>query len=104
MSQKLPVNSLKWKTDMFIFDEEFIKNYDENSNKGYINGADVEYPKDLHALHSYLSFLPGRMKINKCNKLACNLYNKKIFCPHKSLKTGIGSWTSFKKSVQSDYI
>ena len=29
------------------FDEEFIKNYDEDSNKGYILEVDVEYPKDL---------------------------------------------------------
>ena len=26
MSQKLRVNGFEWKTDMFIFDEEFIKN------------------------------------------------------------------------------
>ena len=32
------------------FDEEFIKNYDEDSNKGYILEVDVKYPKDLHNL------------------------------------------------------
>ena len=32
------------------FDEEFIKNYDEESNKGYILKVDVEYPKDSHNL------------------------------------------------------
>ena len=58
------------------FDEEFIKNYDENSNKGYIPEVTIDYPKDLHDLHSDLPFLLERMKINKCNKLVCNLYDK----------------------------
>ena len=51
------------------FNEDFIKNYDEDSDKGYIFEADVEYPKNLHDSHSDLLFLPGRLKINKCNKL-----------------------------------
>ena len=51
---KITCKWLKMETDMSIFDEEFTKNYDENSNKGHILGADVEYPKDLHDLHSYL--------------------------------------------------
>ena len=59
------------------FDEDFLKNYDEDSNKGYILEVDVEYPKDLHDLHSDLPFLSEIMKIKKCNKLVCNLHNKK---------------------------
>ena len=34
------------------FDEYFIKNYDEDSNKGYTFEVDVEYPKDLHDFYS----------------------------------------------------
>ena len=45
------------------FDEGFMKNYDEDSNKGYILEVDVEYPKDLHNLHSDLPFLSERTKI-----------------------------------------
>ena len=82
MSQKLPVNSFKWKTNMLKFHEEFIKNYDEDSDKGYILEVDVEYPKDLHDLHSDLPFLPEKMKINKCNKLVCNMYDKNLCCSH----------------------
>ena len=59
------------------FVEQFIKNYDEYSNKGYNLEVDVEYPKNLHNLHSDLLFLSKRMKIKKCNKLLCNLYDKK---------------------------
>ena len=53
------------------FNEDFIKNYDEDSNKGYILTADVEYPKNLHDLHNDLPFLPKRMTINKYSKLVC---------------------------------
>ena len=76
MSKKLPVNGFKW-TDSDEINEEFIKNYIENDNKGYILEVDVRYPKRLHELHSNLPFLSERMKIEKCNKLVCNLLNKK---------------------------
>ena len=77
MSQKLPVYSFKWITNMSIFDEEFIKNYDGDSDKGCIFEVIIYYPKDLHDLHNHLPFLPERMKINKCNKLLFNSYHKK---------------------------
>ena len=47
--------------------EEYIKNYNENSKKGYILEVDVKYPKRLHVLYSDLPFLPKTMKIDKCN-------------------------------------
>ena len=45
------------------FNEQFIENYDEDSNKGYILQVDVEYSKDLHNLHIHLTLLSKRMKI-----------------------------------------
>ena len=72
MSKKLPVNGFKW-TNIHKINEEFIKNYNENDNLGYILEVDVRYPKRLHELHSDLPFLSERMKIDKCNKLVCNL-------------------------------
>ena len=47
MSQKLPVTNFKWieKDDISKFDEEFIKNYDEDSDQGYILDVDVKYPE-----------------------------------------------------------
>ena len=33
MSQKLPVNGFKWKNNMLNFNEDFIKHYDEDSDK-----------------------------------------------------------------------
>ena len=29
------------------FNKDFIKNYDENNNKGYILEVDVQYPKKI---------------------------------------------------------
>ena len=98
MSQKLPVNSFKWKQNMLKFNEEFIRNYDEDSDKGYILEVYVEYPKDLHDLHDDLSYLPEKMKINKCNKLACNMYDKKNYVVHiKILKEALDHGLVFKK-------
>ena len=41
--------------------EDFIKNYNEDSDKGYIPKEDVDYPKNLHDSHSGLPFLPEGM-------------------------------------------
>ena len=77
---------------MSKFTKEFIKNYDEDSDKGYILEVDVKYPKKLHDLHSDLPLSPERMKIDKCKKLVCNLYDKKLFCSYKIIKTSLKSW------------
>ena len=69
MSQKLPVDGFKWKKNMLKFNEDFMKNYDEDIDKGYIFEVDVKFPKNLHDLHSDLPFLPERVKISKCSKL-----------------------------------
>ena len=43
MSQKLPVNGgFKWIEDTSRISKEFIKNYNENNNKGYILEVDVK--------------------------------------------------------------
>ena len=77
MSELLPVNRFEWIEDLAKIDKDFINYYDKDSDKGYILEVDVKYPKNLHDLHCDLPFLPERMKIGKCNKLVCNLYDKK---------------------------
>lgn len=65
------------------------KHYSEDSQIGCI---DAKYPQKLYELHSDLPFLPKRMKIKKCEKLAYNLYVKKsVSCAYKNFKTSIES-------------
>ena len=58
MYQKLPVNNFQWVEDISRTNEEFIKNYNENSNKGYILEVDVNILKNytiyIVIYHSYL--------------------------------------------------
>ena len=68
MSQKLPVDGFKWIKNLCELNEDFIKSYDENNDKGHIIKADVKYPKSLFNLHSDLQFLTEREKIKKCKK------------------------------------
>ena len=100
MSKTLPVNGFKWLDSDKIneINEDFIKNYDENNDKGYILEVDVKYPKRLHKLHSDLPFLSERMVINKCKKLVCNLFNKKKYVTHiNSLKQALNHGLKLKK-------
>ena len=54
MPQKLPVDGFKWKQYISEFNEDFIKNYYEDSDKEYISEVGVEQPKNLHYLQSDL--------------------------------------------------
>ena len=59
---------------------------------------DVKHPKRLHELHSDLPFLFERMKIDKCNKLVCDLFNKKKYVTHiNSLKQALNHGLKLKK-------
>ena len=78
MLQKLPVDGFEWVEDLSVIDEYFIKNYDEDSDVGYIIEEDIEYPRDLQSLHSNLTFLTERMNVNGCKNLICNLNDNKI--------------------------
>ena len=82
MSQKLPVNSFKWVKNVSRFNEVFIRNYDENSDKGYLLEVDIDYSKKLFDLHKDLPFLPERKKANKVKKLICNIEDKEKYVVH----------------------
>ena len=84
MCKKLPVSDFKWVNDLSIFTEDFIKNYDENSDKGYIFEVDIEYPTNIYMQHSNLPFLPERMKTNKCCMLVCSVQDKENYVIHIS--------------------
>ena len=82
MSQELPVNGFEWVEELSKFDERFIRNYDEDCNKGYFLEEDAEYSKNLFNLHSDLPLLTERNKIKPCNKLVYNVHDKKNYVVH----------------------
>ena len=98
MSQKLPVNGFEWVEERSQSKEDFIKNYEEDINKGYFLEVDVEYPKNLFSLHSDVPFLPERKKIEKCNQLICDFHDKKNYVVHiKALKQALNHGLILKK-------
>ena len=94
MSKKLPVNNFEWMTDISDVNEDFIKIYDENSDKGYILEVDIDYLKKLSKLHSDLPFLPRQKNIGKVEKLICaiedvNEYVINILALKQALNNGL---------------
>ena len=65
MSQKVPVNKFERIKDISKFNEDFIKNCNEESNERYFLEVDVQYIEKLHELHNDLPFLSERIKIEK---------------------------------------
>ena len=99
MSEKLPINGFKWVNDISGINKKTVKSYDKkNSDKGYILEVDVDYPSKLHKLHSDMPFLPEKMKIDKTQKLVCNLRDKKKYVVHISiLKQALNHGLKLKK-------
>ena len=56
MSQKVLTGCFKWVKNVSKIDKEFIKNYDNDEDIGYVLKVDIECPKKLHDLHSELHF------------------------------------------------
>ena len=77
MSQKLAVVGFKWIKKLSEFNEDFIKNYDENNDKGYILEVDVKYPKNVFNLHYDLPFLPKGKKLKNARSLFVTYITKK---------------------------
>ena len=73
-----------WTENLDRYTPEFIKNYDENSNLGYLFEVDIDYPKHLHELHSHLPFLP-----EKDNKLLATLKKKSYVVHISALKQAL---------------
>ena len=79
MFKKLPLNGFLWAKNLNQYASDFIKNYDENSDLGYLLEVDINYPKHLRKLHSDLPFLPVKQ-----NKLLTTLEDKKNYVVHIS--------------------
>ena len=75
-----------------------IKNYDDNNDYGAILEVDIEYPKELHNLHSDLAFLPEKKKLNKVTKLVASLEHKNKYIVHiPLLKQALNHGLKLKK-------
>ena len=96
--QKLPVKIFDWIKDTSQINEDFIKNYNEESDKRYLLEVDVQYLEKLYELHKDLPFLPERMKIEKVEKLVTNLHDKTEYVIHiRNLKQALNHGLVLKK-------
>ena len=89
MSQKLPVNGFMWYNDhLSDFNEEFLKNSDENSDEGFF----------LFGSHKELPFLPERRKLEKVEKLVCSIEDKEKYVIHiRALKQALNNGLKLKE-------
>ena len=62
MSQPLPKDSFAWLTED-EFDGLDISNVSDDSDIGYILEVDLEYPSELHDLHSDFPLCPEKLKV-----------------------------------------
>ena len=98
MSQKLPVNNFEWIEDTSQFNEDFTKNYNEESDEGYFLKVDVQYSEKLLGLYNDLPFLPERMNIEKFKRLVTNLHDKSEYVIHiGNLKQALNHGLVLKK-------
>ena len=87
--------------DTSQFNEDFIKNYNEISDKGDFLEVDIQYTEKLHELHNDLPFLPERMKIEKFIKLVANLHDKNKYVIHiRNLKQVLNHALVLKKVIK----
>ena len=56
--QKLSVNKFEGLKILFNTFQDFIKNYNEESDEGYFLEVDIQYPEKLLELRNDLTFLP----------------------------------------------
>ena len=99
MSEKLPINGFKWVNDISRINKKFVKSYDKKIV------TKVIYLKQMLIIQvnyiNYISdmpFLPEKMKIDKTQKLVCNLRDKKKYVVHISiLKQALDHGLKLKK-------
>ena len=92
---KITCKGFNWENDLSKFNEDFIKNYNENSDDGYFLEVDIEHPKTLWGSHKDLPFFLERKKLE-------NRGQRKICHSHKRFKTGTKSSINTKRCAQSN--
>ena len=65
MLRKLLLNNFKWIEETSQFNDNFIKNYNEESDEGYFLEVDVQYPeKNMNFIMTY-NFSPKERNLKK---------------------------------------
>ena len=97
--KKLPYSSFKF-LDPSYFDEDLIKNYDEDkSDYGFVFKVDIEYPEQVALKHEDIAFLPKRKK-NGVEKLVTTLEDKENQVLHVlALKQAIDHGLKIRKTI-----
>ena len=65
------VDGFEWRSDKFIFNEELMQDYDEDSDKGYIHKIDV-FQGATRVIQRSIALT--EKENYGCKKLVCNLY------------------------------
>ena len=98
ISQSLPENKFEWTEDTCLFNEDFIKIYNKESDAWYFLKVDTQYPEKLNELHNDLPFLPERITLEKVEKLVTNLHDKTEYVIHiRNFKQGLNHGLFLKK-------
>ena len=82
MLQELPVNKFECIEETSQFKENFIKNYDKESDGRYFLDVVVQHPEKLHELDNDLPLLPGRKKVKKVERIVTKLCDKNEYVIH----------------------
>ena len=97
MSQKPSENNFQ-RIENTQFNEDFIKEYNKESDEVYFPEIDVQYLKKLHESHNDLPFLTERMVIVKVEKLVANLHDKTEYVVRtRNLKQALNNGSILKK-------
>ena len=63
ITQKLPANNFEWIEGTSQFNEDFIKNYNEESDEGYFLEVDIQYPEKQVQLQWTPAFKSGSCRL-----------------------------------------
>ena len=75
MLQMFPGNKFEWTKNTSQFNENFIKNYDRESDERYFAEVDFQYPENLYELIIIYYFYQKVWKMKKC---VTNLHDKTL--------------------------
>ena len=82
MSKYLPYGGFEWGNPE-DFNEEGIKNMQDDRKDGYVFEVDLKYPEELHNKHSDLPYCPENViNDSQLPKLFTTLYDKKKYVLH----------------------